>query len=642
MGRGQELLNLVKSIKQQKELKNINQIIDEHIKPENIKAGVEIFGVQGEIEIISDAEAASNVIKDAHIPKIYQYSDKDTGNSGTPLAQSSVASIVGKRVIAIHYLNASVSATETTGTWTKLFSANDVGRFHNWSSGSKTYSVFTKIADSETTNISISQGGTAGFRIIMIAFDSDKEIAITDSILQQLELDEKIILENPQKGELILHNGICFEDKGSKDFVTTLKGIKIGGAGKASHCTCNCFYIEENKAQMEITFPQTTLSTSRLLRMQFIDIDPLKPENIRKGVKILNVQGEMEAGIDTSDATATYMDIEKGKTAYINGEKVTGVLEKISQYDTYNNNVGIDLNDSYVTFSSHEGSKGIFEDITITHNVTYSQLAEAFGITPEQIMKGYSILGIDGAAEAADEELMRNFMCCIDSSLGNVTKLPNGITAIYNDKFKYQSNVYLTELPETVETIGSNSFYSCANLALTKFPSNLKTIGDSAFYRCLGLGTMNFPESLTTIGAGAFNACRNLIVENLPSNLTAIGNTAFANIANTSITIPSGIKKLEYQLFSGCPLLETVRCEGDIGTIKNLVFSVNSSLVKLILPNITAVPTLENVAAFGKTPIENGTGYIYVPDGLVEEMKVATNWSTYATQIKPISELEVE
>ena len=45
---------------------------------------------------------------------------------------------------------------------------------------------------------------------------------------------------------------------------------------------------------------------------------------------------------------------------------------------------------------------------------------------------------------------------------------------------------------------------------------------------------------------------------------------------------------------------------------------------------------------FYNTAIENGTGYIYVPDSLVDSYKTATNWSTYASQIKPISELPQE
>ena len=45
---------------------------------------------------------------------------------------------------------------------------------------------------------------------------------------------------------------------------------------------------------------------------------------------------------------------------------------------------------------------------------------------------------------------------------------------------------------------------------------------------------------------------------------------------------------------------------------------------------------------FANTPIASGEGYVYVPDELVEQYKVATNWTTYANQIKPISELPEE
>lgn len=54
------------------------------------------------------------------------------------------------------------------------------------------------------------------------------------------------------------------------------------------------------------------------------------PENIKAGVNVFNVEGTF-----TSDATATAEDILSGKTAYVNGVKVEGIMEKQENLTKY-------------------------------------------------------------------------------------------------------------------------------------------------------------------------------------------------------------------------------------------------------------------------------------------------------------------
>jgi len=58
----------------------------------------------------------------------------------------------------------------------------------------------------------------------------------------------------------------------------------------------------------------------------------LLPEYIKEGITLGGVTGTLEV-LDTSDATATPEDISEGKTAYVDGKRITGTrLETIREH----------------------------------------------------------------------------------------------------------------------------------------------------------------------------------------------------------------------------------------------------------------------------------------------------------------------
>ena len=88
-------------------------------------------------------------------------------------------------------------------------------------------------------------------------------------------------------------------------------------------------------------------------------------------------------------------------------------------------------------------------------------------------------------------------------------------------------------------------------------------------------------------------------------------------------------------------------CRGRVQLIKVILPKVttfqsyafyNCSKLATIIIETNSVATLKNVNVFTNTPIANGIGYIYVPANLVESYKTASNWSTYADQIRAIED----
>ena len=127
----------------------------------------------------------------------------------------------------------------------------------------------------------------------------------------------------------------------------------------------------------------------------------LKPENLKQGITCLGVEGTMQAGIDTSDATATINDIASGKTAYVNGEKITGF---VSDYEGPDN--------PFVTVSTDDSQQRLYykttQDVLLRPPgggmyAEYQQIAELINLTSDKIKAGETILGVNGTLETGTD-----------------------------------------------------------------------------------------------------------------------------------------------------------------------------------------------------------------------------------------------
>lgn len=107
---------------------------------------------------------------------------------------------------------------------------------------------------------------------------------------------------------------------------------------------------------------------------------------------------------------------------------------------------------------------------------------------------------------------------------------------------------------------------------------------------------------------------------------------------NIKVIIDETTKTIESMAFYSFNYLSELHILGDVDEFQSQSLQ-GTGLSKLVMSNITKVPTIPDKYVIDITPIASGTGFIYVPDELVESFKVANGWSDYSNQIKGVSEL---
>lgn len=162
-----------------------------------------------------------------------------------------------------------------------------------------------------------------------------------------------------------------------------------------------------------------------------------------------------------------------------------------------------------------------------------------------------------------------------------------GITAIGDNAFGWNSSTCTITFPDTITYIGDGAFFDCASMKFTNIPSSVEYIGPTAFASCV-FDTITIPGTVKSMGNSCFNsaklngvtiengvtqlplgmfvACDGLTSMTLPESIESIGNFAFRKCENLEwINIPAAVKDIGESTFEDDTKLTVQVVQGSYG-----------------------------------------------------------------------------
>lgn len=276
-------------------------------------------------------------------------------------------------------------------------------------------------------------------------------------------------------------------------------------------------------------------------------------------------------------------------------EAPTGVKEivmngthDVTQYAQAKVNVPMGVNPSGTKTIDIVENGSVTENIREFENVTVNVNVPTGGGNEARVQSLVSVL----AGTVTEQEFTNEDV----TALNGYNFFNNTVTRVYS-------------LPNA-KSVGQYVF-ACDDMNLTNSKvseihlKSSRSIGKGCFENCMRLATLEIPNVQTIAGPDTFSRCQSLEKLVAP-NLSSYALTAFKNKYKPPIQV--------FDILGGDTQLD---------------ISELSSLKTLIIRRTDKVSPL-----YGTTQAQN----IYVADNLVEQYKIATNWSKYADKIKPLSE----
>lgn len=350
-------------------------------------------------------------------------------------------------------------------------------------------------------------------------------------------------------------------------------------------------------------------------------------------------------GVETDGTETTYQlmskiaDIQSGGSANVSSVVIPPSLNELG---LLGKSVGLVLGNEYTVVIDVLENDGTTRQETETVTA-YQTVIEGLGEVEDSVALGiyeddYYDYTLYDFCNVSDEGVpVFDANECIYQTGGKVTQIT--ITGEFAEKpdtrLKDIIEGNLTELvDDTITKVGDYAFYFNTTITKLDLP-NCISIDKNGLGKASKLTTISLPK-LETIGSSGMCDCGSLTELNFPF-LKKCDGSAFSGCSALTKVVFDTIETVESSSFYNCQKLAYCDLGTEVTSIGSQAFYKNSKLATLIIRN-PVPPTIQS-NTFTGSAIASGTGSIYVLDEFVENYKIADVLSTYANQIKPLSEL---
>lgn len=98
--------------------------------------------------------------------------------------------------------------------------------------------------------------------------------------------------------------------------------------------------------------------------------------------------------------------------------------------------------------------------------------------------------------------------------------LPESITTILPDAFRFATSLKELEINGAVESVGVKAIYGCNELKTLKFPEGLKTLSSVSIAYCEKLADIYLPSTVESVESDNFTLCADPLTIHVPAGST--------------------------------------------------------------------------------------------------------------------------